>query len=70
MTTKRISFALTQIDNWSKIILNKVDTILSKIIEQFRKILEKDPNFTGNVNVSLCLGGLTGIEKKENLKIK
>jgi len=50
--------------------LNKIDNTLRKIIKQFRQILEKDPNFTGSINTSLCLGGLTGIEKKENLKIK
>jgi len=50
--------------------LTKVNTVLKKIIKEFRKILEQDPNFTGNINVSLCLGGLTGIEKKEKMKIK
>ena len=50
--------------------MTKIDEILKKINKQFRDILDKDPNFTGNINVSLCLGGLTGIEKKENLKIK
>jgi len=50
--------------------LDKINTTLKKIIIQFRKTLEKDPNFTGNLNVSFCLGGLTGIEKKEKIKIK
>ena len=52
------------------VILKKTDEILKRIIVQFRKVLEEDPNFTGNINVSLCLGGLTGIEKKEKMKIK
>ena len=50
--------------------MNKVNITLKKIIKQFRDILEKNPNFTGNITTSLCQGGLTGIEKKENLKIK
>jgi len=50
--------------------LDKIEIIIDKIIKQFRNILEEDPNFTGNINVSLCLGGLTGIEKKEKMKIK
>ena len=50
--------------------MNKTDTTLEKIIGQFRKILEEDPNFTGTINVSLCLGGLTGIDKREKIKIK
>lgn len=50
--------------------MNKIDTTLHKIFKQFRDILEKDPNFTGNINVSLCLGGLTGIDKREKIKLK
>lgn len=50
--------------------MNKINITLHKIVKQFRDILEKDPNFTGNVTVSLCSGGLTGVEKKENLKLK
>ena len=50
--------------------MNKINVTLHKIIKELKKTLEKDPNFTGNINVSLCLGGLTGIEKKEKMKIK
>lgn len=50
--------------------MNKIDTILSKIIEQFRKILEEDPNFTGSITINLCLGGITNIDKREKIKIK
>ena len=50
--------------------MSKIDKTLEKINDQFEKILKEDPNFTGNVSVSLCLGGLTGIEKKEKMKIK
>lgn len=48
----------------------KIDITLHKLEKQFKKILEKDPNFTGNIIVSLCLGGLTGIDKREKIKIK
>lgn len=50
--------------------MNKINITLHKIVEQFRKILEENPNFTGNIIVSLCLGGLTGIDKREKIKIK
>lgn len=50
--------------------MNKIDTTLEKINKQFRKILEENSNFTGNINVSLCFGGLTGIDKREKVKIK
>lgn len=50
--------------------MNKIDVTLHKIILQFRNILEKDPNFTGNVEVSLCHGGLTGLKKIEKVTIK
>ncbi|MCK4322597.1 hypothetical protein KAX08_08795 [candidate division WOR-3 bacterium] len=49
--------------------MNKINITLHKIIKQFREILEEDPNFTGNINISLCLGGLTGIDKREKIKI-
>ena len=50
--------------------MKKTDIVLQKINNHFERILKEDPNFTGNINVSLCLGGLTGIEKKEKIKIK
>ena len=50
--------------------MTKIDKTLEKINDQFEKILKEDPDFTGNINVSLCLGGLTGIDKREKVKIK
>jgi len=52
------------------IIVTKIDKTLEKINDQFEKILKEDPDFTGNINISLCLGGLTGIDKREKVKIK
>ena len=51
-------------------ILNKIDTVLSKIIKQYRNILEENPNFTGSVTTDFCSGGVTSISKKEKIKIK
>ena len=61
---------IASVYNVKEIILDKINKTLEKINKQFRDILEENPNFTGNLNVSLCLGGLTGINKKEDLKIK
>ena len=47
-----------------------MNNTIKKINDHLEKILTEDPNFTGNINISLCLGGLTGIEKKEKIKIK
>jgi len=66
-TTLTAKFILCIIN---EVILNKIEIIVDKLTKHFRDILEEDPNFTGNINVSLCLGGLTGIEKKEKMKIK
>lgn len=52
------------------VLLNKIDTTLQKIIKQFRKILEENPNFTGNTSQDFCLGGLTNFKKTEKIKIK
>lgn len=52
------------------VILTKVDTTLKKIIKEFRKILEGNPNFTGRLTTDFCLGGVTSIDKKEKIKIK
>ena len=50
--------------------MDKINITLHKIIKQFREILEENPNITGNITVSLCHGGLTGIDKREKIKIK
>ena len=54
----------------NEVILNKIDTVLSKIIKQYRNILEENPNFTGSVTTDFCSGGVTSISKKEKIKIK
>jgi len=50
--------------------MKKIDLTLHKIIKELRKVLEENPNFTGSVTTNFCLGGISNIEKKENLKIK
>jgi len=41
-----------------------------KIIIEIKKILKENPNYTGEIQLSFCLGGLTGIKKIEKVKIK
>lgn len=50
--------------------MDKINTTLKKIIKELRKILKENPNFTGSVTTNFCSGGVSNIEKKENLKIK
>ena len=50
--------------------MTKIDVVLKKIIKEFRKILEDNPNFTGNTSQDWCLGGLTNFKKTEKIKIK
>ena len=64
MTTKIIC------DLIGVVLLNKINTTIQKVNKLLRAIFEEDPNFTGNINLSLCLGGLTGIDKREKIKIK
>ena len=50
--------------------MNKINVTLKKIIKEFRKIFEENPNFTGHISQDFCQGGLTNFKKTENLKIK
>ena len=50
--------------------MNKINITLHKIVKQFRDILEKDSNFTGSVTTNFCMGGITNMEKRENVKVK
>jgi len=50
--------------------MNKINVTLQKIIKELRKVLEENPNFTGSVTTNFCRGGVSNIEKRENLKIK
>jgi len=50
--------------------MNKINVTLNKIIKELRKVLKENPNFTGSVTMNFCLGGISNIEKRENLKIK
>ena len=50
--------------------MDKTSITLHKLIKQFRKIFEENPNFTGNTSQDFCLGGLTNFKKTEKIKIK
>ena len=45
--------------------MSKIDKTLEKINDQLRDIFEKSPDFTGNITMDFCLGGLTGFKKIE-----
>ena len=45
--------------------MSKIDKTLEKINDQLRNIFEKSPDFTGNITLDFCLGGLTGFKKIE-----
>jgi len=47
----------------------KSDEVIKKIIRELRKILEENSDFTGSITINFCLGGVSGISKKENLKV-
>jgi len=47
------------------IIVTKIDKTLEKINNQLRHIFEENPDFTGNITMDFCLGGLTGFKKIE-----
>jgi len=49
---------------------DKVCKTVNKITIKIKEMLEEDPNFTGDIYFSFCLGGITGIEKTEKIKIK
>jgi len=50
--------------------LDKTEKTLEKINKQLRDIFKNNPNFTGNITMDFCLGGLTNIKKTEKIKIK
>ena len=52
-----------------KLLESKSDEVIKKIIIKLKEILKEDSNFTGSITINFCLGGVTGIQKKENLKV-
>ena len=45
--------------------MKNADVTLKRINDQLKDILEKNPDFTGNITLDFCLGGLTGFKKIE-----
>ena len=48
---------------------SKSDEVIKKIVIKLKEILNESPDFTGSVNINFCLGGISNISKKENLKV-
>ena len=49
---------------------SKSKEVLKKINIKLKEILEKSPDFTGDIHLNFYMGGLTNINKTESLKIK
>jgi len=47
----------------------KSDEVIKKINIKLKEVLEKSPDFTGSVTINFCLGGVSDISKKENIKV-
>ena len=53
-----------------RLLKSKSNEVVKKITIKLKEILRESPDFTGDINISFCLGGLTGIYKREKMKIK
>ena len=53
-----------------KLSKSKSKEVLKKINIKLKEILEKSPDFTGDIHLNFYMGGLTNINKTESLKIK
>ena len=49
--------------------INKLDRVLSIISKAISEILNHNNDFTGSITLNFCLGGITSIQKKENVKV-
>ncbi|MCJ7790571.1 MAG: hypothetical protein MUP69_10445 [Candidatus Atribacteria bacterium] len=49
---------------------DKIYETVKRITTYLKAMLDEYPDFTGDIHFSFCLGGLTGIEKTEKIKIK
>jgi len=49
---------------------NKNIETINKISIKLKEILEKSPDFTGDIHLNFFMGGLANINKTESLKIK
>jgi len=49
---------------------NRNIEIIKKLIKELSKILENDDNYCGSIIINFYMGGVTGITKKENIKLK
>jgi len=49
--------------------LDKINKVLNIIMTAISEILNHNNDFTGSITINFCLGGVTGITKKENVKV-
>ena len=49
--------------------LDKINKVLNIIMTAISEILNNNNDFTGSITINFCLGGVTGITKKENVKV-
>jgi len=51
------------------LLISKSDEVINIILRALRNILKENPDFTGSITINFCLGGVSDISKKENLKV-
>lgn len=49
--------------------IEKIDKVINIISRALKNILKESPDFTGSITINFCLGGISDISKKENLKV-
>jgi len=49
--------------------LDKINKVLNIIMTAISEILNHNNDFTGSITINFCLGGITSIQKKENVKV-
>lgn len=49
--------------------IDKNDKVINAILKALKEILKVSPDFTGSITINFCLGGVSSISKKENLKV-
>jgi len=49
---------------------DKIYKTIEKIVIKLKEILEENSDYCGSVKINFYMGGITSIEKKENLKVE
>jgi len=48
---------------------DKIERVVDSISKVLKNILGVNPDYTGSININFCSGGVTSIQKKENMKV-